>query len=63
MSQGSSLEVLADDEDDEDRLREITEVEKELNLLKTTTTNNPFAITKDEVDSKLLYGGDNQKLI
>ena len=59
MSSGSSLEVLADDEDDEYRLREVKEVEGELNLAMGSAT----VTIKKEDDSKLLYGGDNQKLI
>jgi len=52
MSQGSSLEVLADDEDDDYRLREVTEVEGELNLAMTTPAK-----------SKELHNGSSQKLI
>lgn len=60
MSSGSSLEVLADDEDDEYRLREVKEVEGELNLAMGSTT---MIIKKEEDSTKKMYGGDNQKLI
>ena len=56
MSSGSSLEVLADDEDDEYRLREVKEVEGELNLAMGSTT---MIIKKEEDSAKKMYGGDN----
>ena len=54
--------MLADDEEDELRLREVTEVEGELNLNIPSAAILAAAPAKDD-DTKLLYGGDNQKLI
>lgn len=54
LSSGSSLEVMADDEDDEDRLREVTEVEGELNnllasVVKTEKKNKIFSIASKQM--------------
>ena len=58
-SQGS-LEVLADDEDDKQRLKEIMGEE---NFLGITNEKELKQVSSKDKTSGLLYGGDSKKLI